>query len=302
MTNNFEELNQLSDKEKELALKILEEYSNAGNSSTYTNIIYEDYNEIPVGIEEFLHNPKYLGNALTDAEGRFTIYPYWVDVLKKIFPDPLEPAQYNTAVFTGAIGLGKSTVAVIAMCYELYRMMCLKNPYVYYGLQEIDVITFAVINITIDAAEGVAWSKIQNMVQASTWFMERGTVNKADPPQWFPPKGIELIYGSRPQHIIGRALFSCLDGDTEILVSDGVRNISSLENEPIKVYNIDDNNNLVLTDTCTVKMSGLFNEEYHLELEDGTIIKCTPNHKFMLKNGLYKEAQFLTEDDELADI
>ena len=68
----------------------------------------------------------------------------------------MQPAQYNTAVFTGAIGLGKSTIAVIAGCYELYRMMCLKNPYTHYGLQEIDVITFAVINITIDAAEGVA--------------------------------------------------------------------------------------------------------------------------------------------------
>lgn len=213
MTSNFEELDSLTEEERKLALKILEEYNANGASLTYNKIMYEDYEEIPVDIETFLHNPKYLGKALIDSEGRFTVYPYWVDTLKKIFPDPLKPAAYNTAVFTGAIGLGKSTIAVIAGCYELYRMMCLKNPYTHYGLQEIDVITFAVINITIDAAEGVAWSKIQNMIQASPWFMEKGSVNKADPPQWFPPKGIELIYGSRPQHIIGRALFWCFQDE-----------------------------------------------------------------------------------------
>ena len=40
-------------------------------------------------------------------------------------------------------------------------MMCLKNPYLHYGLQDIDLITFAFINITLDAAKGVAWDKCQ---------------------------------------------------------------------------------------------------------------------------------------------
>lgn len=302
MTNNFEELNELSDKEKELALKILEEYNLKGSSSLYNKMIYDDYEEIPVDIEEFLHNPLYLGKALTDSEGRFTIYPYWEKVLKDIFPDPLKPSKYNTAIFTGAIGLGKSTIAVVAGCYELYRMLCLKNPYVYYGLQEIDLITFAVINITIDAAEGVAWSKIQGMLQASEWFMKRGTVNRADPPQWFPPKGIELIYGSRPAHIIGRALFWCLEGNTEIYTTSGIAKIKDLEDKLINVYSVDNNKNTLVSDPCTVKMTGEFTEEYNVELEDGTIIRCTPNHKFMLKDGSYKEAQYLTEQDELLDI
>lgn len=79
----------------------------------------------------------------------------------------MKPAKYNTLALTGAIGLGKSTEAVIIGCYELYRMMCLKDPYIYYGLQPIDVISFAVMNITIDAAQGVAWSKIQGLLQSS---------------------------------------------------------------------------------------------------------------------------------------
>ena len=44
------------------------------------------------------------------------------------------------------------------------------------------------------------------------------------------------------------------------------------------------------------------NVEYHVELEDGTLLKCTPNHRFMLKDGTYKEAKDLTVNDELYDV
>ena len=87
--------------------------------------------------------------------------------------------------------------------------MCLKNPYLHYGLQDIDLITFAFINITLDAAKGVAWDKCQQMLQRSSWFMERGRMTKGDYPQWVPPKGIELITGSTTNHMIGRAIFAC---------------------------------------------------------------------------------------------
>ena len=204
---NLEELNKLNDEEKKVALEILQQYYETGNSNLYNKLLYEDYEEIPVDIYTFLHDFKYLGKGLTDDEGRFTLYPYWESLLEEIYPDPLKPAKYNTLALTGSIGIGKSTIAVIIGCYELYRMLCLKDPYIYYGLQPIDVITFAVMNITIDAAKGVAWSKIQALIQSSSWFMERGTVSKSDIPEWKPPKGIELIYGSQSRHIIGRAVF-----------------------------------------------------------------------------------------------
>jgi hypothetical protein len=71
------------------------------------------------------------------------------------------------------------------------------------------MISFAVINITLDAAAGVAWSKMQNLIQASPWYLEHGDLSKAEVPTW-KPKGsvkIELICGSQPRHFIGRALF-----------------------------------------------------------------------------------------------
>lgn len=153
-------LKNLSEEERMVALKILKELQKNGRSNLYDDIRYSYYDEIPVSIHEFLHNPHYLGKGLTNEEGKFTVFAYWERTLEKLFPNPLEPATYNTLALTGGIGLGKSFMAVICMLYDLYRMLCLKDPYLYYGLQPIDLITFAVMNITLDAAKGVAWDKL----------------------------------------------------------------------------------------------------------------------------------------------
>ena len=204
-TNNL--LNELSEAERTEVLKILGELSHDGSSKSYNEFLKKDYDEIPIDVETFLRDPRYLGRGLVNDDGKFTVFPYWVETLKKIFPDPLQPAQYHTLALTGAIGLGKSFMAVLVGLYELYRMLCLKDPYLYYGLQPIDKITFALMNITIDASKGVAWDKMQQLLQLSPWFLEHGTVTGTVYQEWSPSKRIELIAGSLTSHIIGRAVF-----------------------------------------------------------------------------------------------
>ena len=87
-------------------------------------------------------------------------------------------------------------------------MLCLKDPYLHYGLQPIDKITFSFINVTIDAAKGVAWDKIQQLFQSSPWFMSHGTVSGRTDIVWTPSKRIELVMGSSNNVVIGRALFA----------------------------------------------------------------------------------------------
>ena len=67
------DMNNLTEQERQEVLKILKEMSN-GDSSSYTSLILEDYEEIPVDIDTFLHDTKYLGKGLIDNEGRFTVY------------------------------------------------------------------------------------------------------------------------------------------------------------------------------------------------------------------------------------
>lgn len=201
-----EEFQQLGKEERELVIKIIKEYKETGESQTLNNMYKRDYEEIPVDIHTFMHNPKYLGNALYDPEGRFTIFPYWEKKLKDIFPTNTT-TRYNTIIFTGAIGLGKSTIAVICLLYLLYRLLCLRDPYLYYGMQPIDKISISLMNITLENAKGVALDKMNQMILSSQWFMQHGTMSGTTNLKYTPEKHIELITASSNNQVIGRAIF-----------------------------------------------------------------------------------------------
>ena len=290
-------LENLSEQERTAVLEILNQITKTGSSSKLDNILNEDWDEIPVDIHTFLHDKRYLGNALYDNEQRFTIFPYWESKLEEIFPDNIS-TRYNTIILTGAIGLGKSTIAVICLLYLLYRLLCLKDPYLYYGLQPIDKISISFMNITLENARGVSGDKMNQMILSSEWFMSHGTMKGTSNLEYVPNKHIEIIYGSSNNQIIGRALF-CLDGNTIISTVDGDKQIKDLENTITQVYCIDESGDVALSEPCEIKQTAETSDIYEIELEDGTILKCTPNHRFMLKDGSYKEAQCLTEEDEL---
>ena len=205
--DNIEELQGLTEQERSEVLKILNEYLDKGYSNSFNKLVTDDYDEIPVDIVTFLHDKRYLGNGLIDSEGKFTIFPYWEEKLKEIFPTNTT-TRYNTIILTGAIGLGKSTIAVICLLYLLYRLLCLKDPYLYYGLQPIDKISISLMNITIENAKGVALDKMNQMILSSEWFMNHGTMAGSSNLNFIPDKHIELITASSNNQVIGRAIYS----------------------------------------------------------------------------------------------
>lgn len=73
---DLEALNKLSPEERKVAIDILKQIASSGNSELLDTIKYSDFDEIPVDIHTFLHDKKYLGNALYDKDGRFTLFPY----------------------------------------------------------------------------------------------------------------------------------------------------------------------------------------------------------------------------------
>ena len=206
MSNIPTELQGLSEEELKVAKEILSQLATEGKSEKLEELKYADYAEIPVDIETFLHDRQYLGNALYDQDGRFTVFPYWEEKLKEIFPTNIATA-YNTVIFTGAIGLGKSTVSVICLLYLLYRLLCLKDPYLHFGLQPIDKITISLMNITIENAKGVALDKMNQMILSSSWFMSHGEMTGTTNLVYKPEKHIEVITASSNNQVIGRAVF-----------------------------------------------------------------------------------------------
>lgn len=47
-----------------------------GKSAALESLDYADFEEIPVDIHTFMHDPRFLGRALYDQDGRFTVFPY----------------------------------------------------------------------------------------------------------------------------------------------------------------------------------------------------------------------------------
>lgn len=210
MPDNLDKkLEGLSEEEKQIVLKILNEYSESGVSSTLQEIQNADYKELPVDIETFLTDDRYLGKAWKDASGNSKLYPFWLEKLKLLFPDPYT-TSVNNYIESGARGLGKSEIAVGAcMAYMMYRVMCLKTPLEYYSLKPTEKICFAFMNITKNLSEEVALDKFQKTIQMSSWFMSRGVMRKRNNANyWEPPDPINIIIGSQSSDVIGLPIFS----------------------------------------------------------------------------------------------
>lgn len=229
LSNN---LDNLSDEEKAIAFSILKEYQDKGDSELYNEILKSDWDELPATIHEFLHEKKYLGNALYDQEGRFTLFPYWEEKLEEVFPDAYT-TKYNTLVFTGSIGIGKSTIAVICLLYLLHRLLCLKDPYLYYGLQPIDKISISLINITLDAAKGVALDKMNQMILSSNWFMSHGEMKGTSNLTYVPEKHIEVITASSNNQVIGRAIYANFVDEVNFGISNDVEKLKKKQKQLI---------------------------------------------------------------------
>lgn len=289
-------LNYSLSKDEQIYLsKILEEIGSTGESPSLNELWSQDYEEIPVSIEEFITNDRYLGKSLKTEDGTLTLYPYWVNSLSYMFNPKNEIME---TALSGGIGLGKTTIAVVALCYILYKLLCLKNPAGYYRLNKGSKIAIAFFNINIDNAYGVGYAKMQSYLQQSPWFLEHGVIYGRVYKTYYPDKDIEILVGSKRDHFIGRDIF-CLTGDTEVLTENGPIPIKDLTDNPKRVYNskglLSDNKVYSVLTTNTKEL-------IEIQLDDNTIIKCTPNHKFMLIDGTFKEAQYLTENDELLEI
>ena len=203
---DLKELNNLSEEERKVALEILKQYSETGNSNLYNQLLYDDYEEVPVDIITFVKEDRYLGRAW-HIGNKFKLFPYWEEKLQDIFPNNFE-TSVNNLILSGARGLGKSEIAITCILYLMYRVMCLKNPHEYLNLKPTEKVAFALMNITKDLAEDIALSKFQHTVQMSPWFMDKGIITGKNELVWNPPDFIEIIIGSQPRHVIGQPIYA----------------------------------------------------------------------------------------------
>lgn len=213
---------------------------------------------------------------------------------------------HNFALSSGivahnSIGIGKSTIAVLGLAYCLYKLMCLKDPQAYYRLAKGSIIVIAFFNNTLDLSNSVGYQTLQALIQDSEWFMERGKIIGTKNKEYIPNKLIRYRVGSRASHVLGQNVY-CVTGDTIISTEKGDMKISDLDGKYVRVYSQDDERNITLSSPSLVINTKSVNEIYKIELDDGSIVRCTRDHKLRLKSGEYKRVSELSENDELEDI
>lgn len=195
--------NSLNPVEQETMQRILDELIETGESPTYEKVWLEDYEEIPVDIDTFLEDPKYLGNATNNGT---QIYPFWREQLRKIFE--FGDTEYEEIAFTGAIGIGKTQIAVYAIAYLTYRLLCLRYPQRYFGFADTDDIAIFFFNATVALAQAVGFGRLHACLMESPWFLDHGKVmGSQDNPYYVPGKHIVIKAGSKSTHGLGQQIF-----------------------------------------------------------------------------------------------
>ena len=169
----------------------------------------DHYREKPVSIEQFYMDDYYLGASFNN------VYPYWQDILHKIYPSPFYSPYYEIILSAGA-GTGKTTISTIGLLYDMYKLGCLADPRKYYKQDATTKIVFGLFSANLALAGDVNWSKICEALTTSPWFEERmldrkGLQKKAG--------SLNLVYvldnigiqmGSQFQHTMGKAIFGAL--------------------------------------------------------------------------------------------
>jgi len=96
--NNLQLLTKLTDNEVEEVKNIINQMSNDGKSEQLLDLYYSDYEEIPVDIDTFLEDDRYLGSYTNHGKD---IYPRWREELR-IVHNPIN--AFDEWAITGSIG------------------------------------------------------------------------------------------------------------------------------------------------------------------------------------------------------
>src|ERR1051325_3227866 len=124
-----------------------------------------EFFERPASITEFL-GADYLNIAAGVRDGV-------KECLVEIFGE--EPNEYNIAevqraIFTGGIGIGKTTLASIALPYMVHWCLCLKDPQSFFGLLPGSRIAFMMMSTSEKQEKEVLFGYIFARINHSPWF------------------------------------------------------------------------------------------------------------------------------------
>lgn len=223
---------QCNEKEQEYLKQILYEFATTGESPTYQDIWLADYKEIPVDIDTFLDDEYYLGKSNNKGQ---RVYPFWRKELHTIFNNG---NKFEEVFFTGATRIGKSSTAITATAYMLYRLMCLRDPQAYFNKKEISKFSILFFNVTKELAKGVAFREFNDTLKVSPWFNEHGKFSRSERDFYYIPEGDKVVidFGSDAAHALGMQVFVGFCDEINFAKA-GVKDVSKAKAHMLSLYN-----------------------------------------------------------------
>ena len=113
----------------------------------------------PVPIREFIESPTFLNEQGT--------WPLLMSDLEKI-----NDGLHTEAVFTGPIGAGKTTGAVLTLIYQTYIISCMRDPHEFLGQNPKHEIVMILQALTKEGAKEIGYTRMRNTIAVSPYFKQ----------------------------------------------------------------------------------------------------------------------------------
>lgn len=149
------------------------------------------FDQMPASMEEFL------GEGYLNIEKG--IRPGVRAELIELFGDDVNGdriARYRWGMFTGAIGIGKTTMASIILPYMVHWVLCLKDPQDFYDLLPGSRIAFMQMSTSSDQAKETVFGDIKARIEYSPWFQRNYQFDPNFKNQLRFPKDIWVLPGN----------------------------------------------------------------------------------------------------------
>lgn len=146
----------------------------------------DEFDEIPVSIEEFATSEKYLRLPPLSEYQYQSIKAmtqiYKKETLMRVFGEVEGKKRYsqtcNEVILQLGKGSGKDYMSTVAVAYLVYLLLCLKDPAKYYGKPPGDAIDIINIAINADQAKNVFFKGFRKRIEESPWFVGKYTVTQ----------------------------------------------------------------------------------------------------------------------------
>ena len=137
------------------------------------------FDEKPVDVKTFVQSPEYLGQPIL-SDIQYEIVEAMSQIYRKedlmdIMGD-VEGSRHfakytkNELILQLGKGSGKDFISTVACAYVVYKLLCLKDPAIYYGKPAGDAID--IINVAVNAAQAknVFFKGFKTKIERSPWF------------------------------------------------------------------------------------------------------------------------------------